>query len=318
MTNIHNVTIVGAGLMGHGLALVHALGECRVVMQDISAAQMDSAPKLIAVALDTLIDGGAVKASERDTVLARISTEPDLTKAVGNSDLVVEAVAEDIEIKRLVYSQIAEAAPDHALLASNTSHLDIFPLLPDTLKARSGIAHWYTPPYIIDLVDLVGAPEAGPEVVETLRALYAGMGKKPIVFAKFAPGYVANRLQAALGLEIYHLLDSGIATPEAIDDSIKYGLAARMAFLGHLKKADYTGLGLVQQIMSNAAYSPPPVRKQSPSIEDLVGEGRLGVASGGGFFDYAERPPAEWFSARDRALLKHKALVEKIEREDPM
>jgi 3-hydroxybutyryl-CoA dehydrogenase len=318
MTEIRNVAMVGAGLMGHGLALVHALGGCRVVMQDISADQLAAAPGLIAAAAGTLVDGGAITAAERDAALARISSEPDLETSVAGADLVVEAVAERADVKREVYGRVAAAAPAHAILASNTSHLDIFPLVPDALKSRAAIAHWYTPPYIIDLVDVVGGPEAGPQVAEALRALYAGMGKKPIVFSRFATGYIANRLQAALGLEIYNLIDEGIATPEMIDDSIKYGLAARMAFLGHLKKADYTGLGLVRQSMQNATYSPPARRGVSPAVERLVADGRLGVMSGGGFFDYASRPPAEWFRARDRALLKHKALVETVEREDPM
>lgn len=318
MTAIRNVAVIGAGLMGHGLALVHALGGCRVTMQDISQSQLAAAPGLIEAALATLVDAGAVKAAEAEAALARIASEPDLAKAVSGADLVVEAVIEKVEVKREVYETVARAAPAHAILASNTSYLDVFPAVPEALRKRCAIAHWYTPPYIIDLVDLVSGPEAAPEVIETLLALYRGMGKKPIVFEKFAPGYIANRLQAALTLEIYHLMDSGVATPEMIDESIKYGLAGRMAFLGHLKKADYTGVGLTKQVMANAAYAPPPVRKASPTLDKLVAEGRLGVQAGGGYYDYSSRPAADWFRARDRALIQHKALVERLEREDPL
>lgn len=313
MTEIRNVAVIGAGLMGHALALVHAVGGCKVTMQDVNAEQLAAAPGLVAAALGTLIDGGAVSADRRADILGAISTTPDMAECVGNADLIVEAVVENADVKREVYVKIEAAAPKHAILASNTSHLDIFPLVPEGLKSRAAIAHWYTPPYIIDLVDVVAGPEADANAGPTLRDLYAGMGKKPVLFKQMIPGYVANRLQAAMSLEIYNLLDEGLVEPADIDDSIKYGLAIRMALLGHLKKADYTGIDMIRRAMANGGYSAPAARPNSPSIDKLVEQGRLGTMYGAGFYDYGGRPPAELFQARDRGLLKLKAQVEEIE-----
>ena len=132
----------------------------------------------------------------------------------------------------------------------------MFPLIPARRQPLSLIAHWYTPPYICDLVDLAPGPETRPDVIETMRALYAGMGKEPIVFKTMLEGYVANRLQAALHLEVFHLLDEGLVTASDIDRSIRHGLALRFATLGVLRKADFTGLDMVRRAI--AASEPPP------------------------------------------------------------
>lgn len=317
MTEIRSVAVIGAGLMGHAIGLVHALGGCRVVLQDNNAGNLAAAPGLVAAALDTLIEAEAADADKAE-ILGRISTEPDLAKAVAEADLVVEAVTENVEIKRSVFAAIDAAARPDVIIASNTSHLDIFPLVPEGRLARTAVAHWYTPPYIIDLVDVTGAETTDPAVVDALATLYRGMGKKPVVFKEFLPSYIANRLQAAMGLEIYDLLDKGLATPEMIDDSIKYGLALRMATLGHLMKADFTGLDMVRRSMSNATYDTPPPRQRSTTLEALIADGKGGVMTGAGFFDYGGKTPAELFRERDLGLLRIKKTVAAVEADHPL
>ena len=164
--------IIGAGLMGHALALVHALGGCRVRLQDNEEAARNRAPALIDTALATLAEGAAIETSEAAEAAKRIETVADIAEAVRDAELVVEAVTENRDIKRDVYAGIDSAAPADAILASNTSHLDVFPLMPAGRQARCLITHWYTPPYIVDLVDLAPGPETTPEVMETMRALY--------------------------------------------------------------------------------------------------------------------------------------------------
>ena len=119
-----------------------------------------------------------------------------------------------------------------------------------------------------------------------MEKFYLRIGKKPVVFEKFINGYVANRLQAAMGLEITKLLDEGWATATAIDDSIKYGLSLRMALMGSLMKADFTGLDMMQRGMANMTYDPPTPKGSSPTLDKLVASGRGGVMSGAGYFDY--------------------------------
>lgn len=312
------VTLIGAGLLGHALALVHAAGGHQVKMQDISEKQLEIGVGLIDSALGTMVDAGAVDVAEKAAIIGRITPVPKLADAVADADLIVEAVVENVPVKTQVYAEIDAAAPADAILASNTSNLDVFPLIPPARQKRCLIAHWYTPPYIIDLVDLAPGPETDIAVMDQMEALYNGMGKKPVRFDKFINGYVANRLQAAMGLEITRLLDEGWASAQAIDDSIKYGLANRMALMGALMKADFTGLDMMQRGMANMTYDPPTPKPSSPTLDKLIEEGRGGVMAGAGYFDYGGMSPEELFRNRDIGLLKLKAQVEKIEDETPL
>ena len=197
----------------------------------------------------------------------------------------------------------------------NTSHLDVFPLVPERRQARCLIAHWYTPPYVIDLVDLAPGPATTPEVMQTMRALYDGFGKAPIVFDSLVSGYIANRLQSAMNLEIFRLLDEGRATAHDIDASIRHGLALRLATLGHLKKTDYTGLEMARRALANRTYTPPTPTGHSRILDDLIAAGRTGVMAGAGFYDYGDTAPAELFRRRDVKLLRLKKALQEIEKE---
>jgi len=307
------VAIIGAGLMGHALALVHALGGCRVRLQDANEEARERAPDLINTALTTLVHGNEIDDDAAADTISRIEVVPDIDGAVQNTGLVVEAVTENRDIKREVYDGIDAAAPTDAVIASNTSHLDVFPLMPAGRQARCLITHWYTPPYIVDLVDLAPGPETDPATMETMRALYAGFGKHPIVFEKFISGYIANRLQAAMNLEIFRLLDEGMATVEDIDGSIRHGLALRLAAAGQLEKLDYTGLELAQRALANRTYIPPEPTGTSRTLDQLIEDGRTGVMAGAGFYDYGDASPAELFRQRDIKLLHLKKALKDIE-----
>ena len=307
-----SVAVLGAGLMGHALALVHALGGKSVRLQDTSPAQLAKAPRLIDAALATLVEGEEVTRAEADATRARITTVATLAEAVRDADLVVEAVVEDPAVKTALFPEIDAHAPTHAIIASNTSYLDVFPMIPAARKARTLIAHWYTPPYLVDLVDLVGSDETDPAVVEALRVLYVGWGKKPVVLQRFVPGYVANRIQAAISREVNWLLDEGYASPQDIDDAVIHGLSLRIPLLGHLKKADFTGLEMTRRALANATVKPPPDRKRCETLEKLLAEGRGGVMSGSGFFDYGGRTPDELFRSRDAKLLSLKRHLRRL------
>ena len=309
---IDRVAVLGAGLMGHALALVHALGGCRVTLQDVSPAARDKAPRLIAAALATLAAGGEVTEAAAAAARARIAITEDLATALADADLVVEAVVEDPTVKRALFARIDALAPRDALIASNTSYLDIFPMVPSSRAATTLIAHWYTPPYLVDLVDLVGGDGTDPAAIATLRDLYAAWGKKPVVLRRFIPGYVANRLQAALSREVNWLLDEGYATPQDIDDAVIHGLALRMPVLGHLKKADFTGLDMTRRALANATVVPAPDRTRCETLETLLAAGRGGVMTGAGFFEYGGRSADALCRARDERLLSLKQHLRRI------
>lgn len=308
------VAVIGAGTMGHALALVHALGGCTVRVHDTAPEVLARAPALVAAALDTLRTAGALDADEAAAATARIVYTDSLAKAVAEADLIVEAVVEKAEVKRAVYAEIDRLAPSDAILASNTSYLDIFPLVPASRAPRTAIAHWYTPPYLIDLVDIAPGPGTDPATIDTLRRLYTGFGKEPVVFDRLVPGYVANRLQAALNLECLRMIAEGWAGPEEIDRSILHGLAGRMAVLGHMKKMDFTGLRMVRNGIASRMYQPPENTGETPVLDDLIDSGRSGVAEGAGFYDYDDRTPEQLFRDRDLQLYAMRAQIRAITR----
>lgn len=307
------VTVIGAGTMGHGLALVHAIGGCQVQLFDIDAAVVERARKLIAAACATLVRAGVHQKQELDAAQARISPCNELAAAVADADLIVEAVVEKAEVKRTVYAEIAAAAPADAVIASNTSYLDVFPLLPDGLGVRTLIAHWYTPPYIIDLVDIAPGPDTDPKHVAAIRALYEGFGKAPLVFEKLIQGYIANRLQSALNLECMRMIDEGWVSAKDIDFSIRHGLVERLAVLGHMRKMDYTGIEMARNALASRVYTPPTPTGGSATLDRLVESGRTGVMSGAGHYDYDGEPAEKLLATRDMKLLEMKKAILDIE-----
>jgi 3-hydroxybutyryl-CoA dehydrogenase len=307
------VAVVGAGLMGHALALVFALGGHHVRLTDSNAETLDRAPGLMATALATLAEAGEVDASwNRQRLSQAVRCIPSLADTVAGAKVVVEAIVEHPDAKRTLYEQLLPLMDADAILASNTSNLDIFPLVPDGLQRRTVIAHWYTPPYLCDLVDLCPGAQTDPAAIVTMRDMVRAMGKVPVVFKQMVQGYVANRLQAAMGLEVQRMLDEGWVTPKDIDDSVIHGLALRMPILGVMAKADFTGLPLMQQGMKNRSYTPPQPKDHSEALDRLIAEGRTGVMSGKGYFDWGARSPEDLFRERDRKLLALKQALRKI------
>jgi 3-hydroxybutyryl-CoA dehydrogenase len=307
-----NVAVIGAGLMGHGLALVHALGGCNVRLYDVSETTLETAGTRIADAAHTLAAGGAIAEAEAEAAPARIVTCETLDEVLADSDLIVEAIVENPEAKQELYAKAAGHAPEHAVLASNTSFLDIFPLLPASFEERAFIVHWYTPPYIVDLVDVVPAPGIPQELTRQMTGFLRSLDKKPVVLKRFVPGYLANRIQFAIENEAFRLVDEGIADVESVDDSIRHGLALRLALMGQFKKLDYTGLRVVRDVHREGFYE-PPAHATGGLLDRLVDAGHEGVMSGRGFYDYQGREAAELFRDRDRALLALKAAVAGIE-----
>jgi len=307
------VAVVGAGLMGHALALVFALGGHQVRLTDSNAETLARAPGLMATALETLAEAGEADGTwNRYRLSAVVRCLPDLAETVKGAVVVIEAVVERSDVKRTLYHQLQSLMEPDAILASNTSNLDIFPLVPDALQERTIIAHWYTPPYLCDLVDLCPGPATKPGMVETVREMVAAMGKAPVVFRQMVQGYVANRLQAAMQLEVYRLLDEGLVTPKDIDDSVLHGLALRIPILGIMAKADFTGLPLMQQGLRNRSYTPPVPQDSSDTLDKLIAEGRTGVMAGRGYFDWGDRSPEDLFRDRDRKLLALKQALRAI------
>ncbi|MCJ2056739.1 3-hydroxyacyl-CoA dehydrogenase family protein [Methylobacterium sp. J-048] len=309
------IAIVGGGLMGHGIALVLALHGHGVRITDTDAQTRARVPGLMASALATLQEEGAAPDGWDSARLARaVRVEAELEPAVTGAGLVIEAITENPEAKRALFADLDRLCPADAILASNTSYLDVFPLIPQARQARALVMHWYTPPYIVDLVDVVPGPGTDPAVIAAMRDLVLGLGQVPIVLKRFIPGYVANRIQSAISAVVYELLDADIAAPREIDDAIIHGLSLRIPILGHLAKADFTGLDLAQRAMANASHTAQGAPMRSKTLDALCAEGRTGVMAGRGYFDWGGRAPADLFRERDRKLLALKRAMAGIGR----
>lgn len=316
---IQRIAVIGAGTMGHALALVHALGGCRVSLFDSNPDVLRRAPGMIGAACATLREAGSISAVEERAAQDRIALAGSLADAVRDAELIVEAVVEKAEIKRAVFEEIDRLAPADAIIASNTSYLDVFPLIPEARQRHAAIAHWYTPPYIVDLVDLAPGPRTDDEIIPALKALYEGFGKAPVVFERLIPGYIANRLQAALNLECLRMIDAFGVSAEDIDYSIRHGLIDRLVVLGHMRKMDYTGLEMVRNGIAGRTYQPPVNTGESPVLDRLIEAGRSGVRAGAGFYDYGGASAEELFQERDLRLLRLKTQLQTFmgEENDP-
>ena len=304
MNEIRNVTIVGAGTMGHSLAQVFAHGGYKVWLNDINEGILSKARSLVASNLKTLTDLGFLEKGQEAPILGRIQTTTKIEEAGKAADLVIEAIVEDEAAKKEIFSKLDKVCPPTAILASNTSHMDIFKIVETSRPKKVLITHWFAPPHIVPLVEIVRGPKTSQETVDTVKVLLLNLGKKPIVITKFLPGFIANRLQSALGNEVFHLLDNGYATAEDIDTATKASFALRMPILGLVKRMDFTGLDLIQKVRRNATYKVPAQRMESKSVDTLVEQGKLGVKTGSGFYEYGGRSTEEIMKERDIKLIK--------------
>ena len=308
------VAVVGAGLMGHALALVFALGGHSVRLTDNNAETLERAPGLMATALATLAEAGEVDASwDRQRLSHAVRCMPVAGRhgrrrgARGRGD----RRAAGRQARGLCAARDADGAgcdPGQQHLQSRHLPAGACRVCNSARSSRTGIRR----PICATWSICVPGPQTDPAAIATVRDMVRAMGKVPVVFKQMVQGYVANRLQAAMGLEVQRMLDEGLVTPKDIDDSVIHGIALRMPILGVMAKADFTGLPLMQQGMANRSYTPPEVRGRSETLDRLIAEGRTGVMAGKGYFDWGDRSPEELFRERDRKLLALKRALRAI------
>lgn len=301
---IKNVTIIGLGTMGPGLAQAFAVAGYHVTGFDANAAIWSQAQKIFQANLDSLREFGGLDPAEAEAATARFGWADTLAQAVEKADLIVETVSEKRDIKRSVYAEIDQYAPEDSLLWSNTSTMNIYDLLPPGRIPRSIIAHWFAPPHIIPLVEVVKDPRVAPDTVEATLAILDKLGKKSIVIEKFVPGFIINRIQRILGREMFFLLEGGYISPEDMDLAVKASIAPRMMLLGLVQRYDFTGLDLSARNLEDKEFFDPPLDNHPESLFSLVEQGHLGVKTGKGFFDYSDRELSDILRDRDRYLMQ--------------
>ncbi|HSB04825.1 MAG TPA: 3-hydroxyacyl-CoA dehydrogenase NAD-binding domain-containing protein, partial [Thermodesulfobacteriota bacterium] len=236
-------------------------------------------------------------------ILDRIHFSSSL-EAAGEVDLVIEAISEDPKAKKKLFQSLDRICPARTILASNTSYLNIFKLVKTNRAERILIAHWWAPPHLLPLVDVVKGPKTSMETVMTIKGVLLKLGKKPVVMNKFIPGYIVNRLQRAMAREIFHLLDEGYTSPEDIDTAVKSSLGIRIPVVGVVQRYDFTGLDLALSFDKNPSIHLVSRDVLPKTLSRLVKKGYLGVKTGRGFYDYSSKPIAEVLRERDVKLIE--------------
>jgi 3-hydroxybutyryl-CoA dehydrogenase len=286
------IAVIGAVLMGHGIAQVFALAGHDVTITDQHQPTLDSARQRIAANLRDL--GDDVSAVERVRPIG------DLADCVRDADFVVEAVLEDMPLKQKIFGEIEHHVRPDTILASNTSVMPITEIMAG-LRERSRAlgTHWWNPPFLVPLVEVIGTQWTSPAAIDFTMKLHAAAGKTPAHVKKDVPGFIGNRLQHALWREAISLVERGICDAATVDAVIKAAFGRRLPVLGPLENADLVGtdltLAIHKTVLPDIDSRPGP----SPYLERLVAEGKLGFKSGEGF--------RKW-SAEEQAALRSKVL----------
>jgi 3-hydroxybutyryl-CoA dehydrogenase len=280
---IQSIAVIGSGIMGHGIALVAATKGIPAQLNDISEEFLANAKAKIDKSLDGGIKRGKITADDKAAILGRITFETDIANAVKEVDLVVEAVPENIELKHSIFKKLDELTQPTAILASNTSQYSITEIASVVTDPSRVIGmHWFNPPVVMKLIEIVRGLNTSDEVVETIRSFAADVGKE-IVVCKDSTGFISTRVLLALRLECYRLLEEGVATIEDIDKTLKLAFGHPM---GQFELADFSGLDIEPPSCESLTKVFGDRFRAPQNILQRVKAGRLGRKTGKGWYDY--------------------------------
>ena len=280
------ISVIGAGLMGHGIAQIFAAAGHPVALHDAFPKTLESAPSRIAAVFQLL--------GQDPAALKNISYHASFEEAVAQADFVFEAAPEKPELKQEIFERLGRAAPPKAILCTNTSAVPIGEVGARAAgPARVIGTHFWNPPHLVPLVEIVQAKSTAPETVEKTMALFTAVGMSPVHVKRDIPGFIGNRLQHALKREAIALVADGVCDAETVDKVVKEGFGARLAVLGPLEQSDMVGLNLTLDIhrvlIKHLDHTPGP----NPYLEAKVAAGELGMSTGRGFRSWTPEQAAE-------------------------
>ena len=283
--------------MGTAIAQVFATAGLEVRLVDVEEKALRRAVGLLEAGLETLVQAGVVSRGNIQDILSRVVPSTSLGESARDADFVFEAVPESPDLKKKIFSQLADLCGPETVIASNTSALDVFSLSDIEAPERLVIAHFFMPAYIIPLVEIVPGPKTSLETIALARGLVERVGKSPVVMKRFGPGFIVNRLQKAIGEAALTMIEEGLAGPEEIDNAVKLSLGIRLPIVGVVQTFDFQGLDMLLQTMKNYG-------KVSAFIEEKVNQGYLGAKTSRGIYDYHGRTEIEILKKRDELYLK--------------
>ena len=288
--SIRTIAVLGAGIMGRGIAYVAALGGYDTVLQDTNREQLDKGANDISAILEKGVATGKVAESDAVAARKRLRTALTLGEAAAQADLVIEAVPERIELKIEIFSQLDRIAPKHAILASNTSSLSITEMAAATTRAPQVVGlHFFNPVHRMKLLEIVRALETSDATIAACEAVGAAMGKD-CVTVRESPGFVTSRINAMIGNEAFYMLQEGVASAADIDKALKLGLNHPM---GPFELVDLVGLDTRLSILRFLHRTLGEKFRPCPLMEQYVAAGRLGRKTGRGVYDYTTPSAAQ-------------------------
>jgi len=283
---IKNITVLGSGIMGHGIAQVSAMAGYNVVLRDIEQPFLDKAMEKIKWSLDKLVSKEKISENERDEIFSRIKPIVDLKDAVHDCDLVIEAVPEIMELKKKVYAELDKVASDQVVFASNTSTLPITEIANTISRPKKFIGiHFFNPPQLMKLVEVIPGQETSDDNTNLTINLVKSVNKIPVTCRKDVPGFIVNRLFIPLVHEACYVMERQKIQQTEIDSAVKFKLGFPM---GIFELADFTGLDVIHKATVEMHVRDKKVISPHPTIEQLFNEKKLGQKSGEGFYKYSD------------------------------
>jgi 3-hydroxybutyryl-CoA dehydrogenase len=304
LDNIRKIGIAGAGTMGSGIAQIFGRKGYKVVITDISEEVLNKSKKLIEIFNSSLIEENIITELEAKTAIENISFSTD-KNVFFDADLIIEAIIEKMDIKQEFWKEVEEIAREDTILATNTSGLSIVEISKKVKRKERFVGmHFWNPPHIIPLVEIIRGDITNDETVNILVELIKIIDKEPVVVQKDAPGFIGNRLQFAAFREALNIVEEGIATPEDVDRAMKYGPGFRYPILGPLETADLGGLDTFYYISSYLFNALSDVKEPQDILKKLMDNKELGVKSKKGFYDYSDGKDEETIKNRDKMFFK--------------
>jgi 3-hydroxybutyryl-CoA dehydrogenase len=302
---IRRVAVLGLGTMGHGIAQTFALAGYDVACFDESTSARDSLIERVRENLSAFVAAELVEPEQVEPTLARLRLTDSEAEAVADAEFLTEAIPEDLAVKQALLARLERITAPETILASNSSS---FPISQSgkllERPERALVTHWFNPPHLTPVVEVVPSPHTSEAVVQATMQLLASVGKVPIHVRRELPGFLVNRVQVAIQREVWDLVDQGVASREEIDAAIRGTIGFRFAVMGPLEIHDFAGLDIQLATYCNLVGE---IRSDTivPAVVDgLMAEGHLGIKSGRGFYDYPPERLVARRTRRDSLLLK--------------
>ena len=284
--NLKNITVLGSGIMGHGIAQVSATAGYNVVLRDIEQGFLDKAMEKIKWSLDKLVTKGKISQQEADSIYSRITPIVNLADAVKDAQLVIEVVPEIMELKKKVYAELDAVAGKDVIFASNTSTLPITEIANTTSRPEKFIGiHFFNPPQLMKLVEVIPGEKTSQEIVDLTQEYVKSVKKESVLCRRDVPGFIINRLFIPMVHEACYMMDRTGATMTEIDSAVKFKLGFPM---GIFELADFTGMDVIHKATIEMHLRDKKVIFPHPTIEKMFNAKKLGQKSGEGFYKYSD------------------------------